>query len=132
MKSEGKAQSVYEKNLKIIKDLETKDGIIYKAIVKVAEDGGRVYYGEIAPLVDLDMKLTHHRGLMGAILERISRREHSAGRPLLTAVVIKKMTGIPGKGFFKLAKCLRLQTHEADADFWEKELKRVHDYWRGR
>lgn len=129
MRNEGTAQSAYEEALKVVKDIEAKDRIIYDAIVKVAEDGGCVCYGDIAPLIGLNPRSP----IMGIILEWISTREHRAGRPLLTAVVVKKMTGIPGKGFFKLAKCLKRQAQsEADDDFWEKELQRVHDYWSGR
>ena len=112
-------------------DEETQ--IIYEKIREVARDGIYVNYGDIAPLIGLDMEMPEDRDRIGAILDCINRIEHKKGRPLLSAVVILKDANMPGAGFFKLAKCLGLQSQDEDnLMFWINELRRVHDYWRGR
>ena len=128
MRNERNAQTAYENALKTIKDMEEKDQIISKALVEVAKDEDCVYYGDIAPLIGVSPRSIE----MNAVLERISRRKHGAGRPLLTAVVIKKTTGMPGNGFFNLARNLGLHDGNRDRKYWLKEIRRVHDHWRGR
>ena len=109
-------------------NMKEPDKTIYEAIVKVAEDEDCVYYGELASLIGLSARTSK----IGPILDRINRIEHSAGRPLLSAVVIKKMSGMPGNGFFNLARNLGLHDGNRNRKYWLKELRRVHDYWNGR
>ena len=110
-------------------DAETK--AIYEKIKRVAKKGEYVNYGDIAPLVGLDMEMPGDRIRIGAILDCINRVEHRAGRPLLSAVVILKDENKPGMGFFDLAKELRRQSsNEDDLLFWIEELIRVHAHWR--
>ena len=112
-------------------DSDTKT--IYEEIKDVAKSGVYVNYGDIAPLVGLDMEMPGDRLRISAILDCINRVEHRAGRPLLSAVVILKEENKPGAGFFDLAKELRLQSpNEDDLMFWIGELRRVHTYWAKR
>ena len=107
-------------------DADTKT--IYEEIKAIAKDRDRGYvnYGEIAPLVGLDMEQPEDRRRIGAILDRINRVEHRAGRRLLSAVVTLKDANIPGTGFFNLAKELRRQPpNEDDLLFWVEEFQRV-------
>ena len=64
------------------------------------------------------------------ILNQISSAEHAAGRGMLTAMVVSKDRGMPGKGFFDLAETLGLRFTNK-RDFWTQERNRVVDYWRG-
>ena len=108
--------------------MDEKTQIIHEKIRDVARNGIYVNYGDIAPLIGLDP----HSPKLFAILDCINRIEHKKGRPLLSAVVILKDANMPGAGFFKLAKCLGLQSQDEDnLMFWINELRRVHDYWRG-
>lgn len=102
---------------------------IYQEILRVARSGGITTYADIAPLAELDMSLLHHRTRIGSILGEISRAEHRAGRPMLSAVVILADRNRPGQGFFRLAKTLGLHTGGDELQFWVQELQRVHDYW---
>jgi len=109
---------------------------IYRKIQKVAGNREVVYYSDIAPLADLDMSLDRDREEIGRLLGGISRHEHEEGRPLLSAVVVHKPDQQsdeslgPGRGFFTLARELRLMAPDEDEDdFWQRELQRVHDYW---
>jgi len=104
---------------------ETK--AVYEKIVKVAknEKKGVITYSEAASCVGISTL-----GII-PILDRINRTENSEGRPLLSAVVISKSRNMPGDGFFKLAKELGVQSDDEDnINFWLKEIRRVHDYWR--
>jgi hypothetical protein len=108
---------------------------IYEELKQVARAQTVAYYGQIAPLADLDMDRADHRAELGRILGEISRHEHSLGRPMLSAVVVHAPGGEdslqPGKGFFELARELGVQPPDDDDDtFYQNELRRVHAAWR--
>ncbi len=102
---------------------------IYDKLREVAKSRGITYYSEIAPLASLSMGSPGDRERIARILGDISTAEHQAGRPLLSAVVIRKEENLPGSGFFGLAKDLRLHNGNEDFRYWLQELQRVHDYW---
>jgi len=102
---------------------------LYERLCDVARRGGITRYGEVAPLVGLDMANPDHRDQMSALLEEISRHEHLRGCPLLSAVVIHIEDNIPGNGFFTLAAELGLFRGRDRFMFFVEELRRVHDHW---
>ncbi len=102
---------------------------IHEELLRVAKTGGYVNYSDVAPLAGLNMELAHDRNQIARILDGISQSEHDAGRPLLSAVVVRKDENIPGNGFFALAKRLGLHTGGDNLDFCLAELRRVHDHW---
>ena len=102
---------------------------IHEELLRVAKTSGYVNYSDVAPLAGLNMELAHDRNQIARILDGISQSEHDAGRPLLSAVVVRKDENMPGNGFFTLAKRLGLHTEGDNLDFWLAELRRVHDYW---
>ena len=111
--------------------MNADDRIIHERILDVARSEGMVFYGEIAPLVGLNMAILRDRTILGHILDRISEAEHNAGRPLLSAVVVRRCDGMPGCGFFDLARHLGLHRHGADdMRYFVEELNRVHEYWK--
>ena len=59
------------------------------------------------------------------MLEQISTEEHTAGRGMLSVVVVREFDGRPGKGFFVLGKSLGHNTEDCEA-FWQSELNKVH------
>lgn len=59
-------------------------------------------------------------------LGEVSKTEDAAGRGMLSAVVIRSKEGIPGKGFFRLAKELKRNISDPIA-CWSKEVDRVHN-----
>lgn len=107
---------------------------IYEELKKVARAGGTTTYGEIAPLASLDMSRADHRNQIADILGEISSYEHSQGRPMLSVVVVHSEhgedAGMPGKGFFELARQIGVQRNEDNVTFFARELERVHDEWR--
>ncbi len=63
------------------------------------------------------------------MLGEIASSEDTAGRGLLTAVVVHKSGDMqPGKGFFELAKSLGRGVMDQD-NCWMEELAKVYDYW---
>ncbi|MFJ4126613.1 hypothetical protein ACIP3U_35680 [[Kitasatospora] papulosa] len=61
-------------------------------------------------------------------LGHISVYEHQHGRPLLSALVIRKATGRPGDGFSDLASQLGFEA-AGDAGFWEHQVEQVVRFW---
>ena len=107
---------------------------IYEELKRVAREEKTITYSEIAPLAGLDMELAEDRNSIAEILDEISRHEHDQGRPLLSAVVVHaeggESGGIPGQGFFTLAKSLGLFRGGDKVVFFALELGRVHKAWK--
>lgn len=105
--------------------------VIYEKLKSIAQEKGVIYYSTLGQIIDLDMSNPEDRNQIAKILDEINRHEVlQHGRPMLSAIVIKKSTGIPGKGFFKCAKELDKYRGDTDYDFWAHELTEVYNYWQ--
>lgn len=109
--------------------MDSQEQLIHRKLIEVARRSGTVYYSQVAPLVGLDMASDVDRGRLTQILDSISRSEHAAGRPLLSAVVVRKGANTPGAGFAALAHELGVHSGDEDGAFWARELGRVHQHW---
>lgn len=87
------------------------------------------YYSDIAPLLGIDIGNEYFGALVGRVLDRVNRREFAENRPLLSAVVVSKETGSPGRGYYGCAKDIRRHTGKSDEAAWLDELKSVYSYW---
>ncbi len=67
---------------------------------------------------------------MVAMLEEICTREDAARGVMLASLVCAKATGMPGDGYFTVAKRLLRDTADRRA-FWESEVERVFDAFAG-
>lgn len=103
---------------------------IYNQLLQVARIGGITNYSNIAHLVGLDMASPNDREEISQLLDEISSFEYDEGRPLLSAVVIRQDTNIPGNGFFTHATRLDIHAQHDNMLFFVQELRRVHDFWR--
>jgi len=104
---------------------------IYEQLKRVAKRQQMTTYSDIAPLAGLDMDSPADREEMRKILGKISTYEHQSGRPMLTAVVVRKDNNIPGEGFFELARHLGLLSGGDDElAFFCHEVSRVHAAWK--
>jgi len=107
---------------------------IYEELKRVAKEQRTITYGEIAPLAGLDMGRAEDRNSIAEILDEISRHEHEQGRPLLSAVVVHAQGGdsggVPGTGFFTMAKSVGLYRGGDRVTFFALELGRVHKAWK--
>lgn len=102
---------------------------VHEELIRVATSQQVVSYSDVASLIGLDMESPEDRNRIADILEAISQREHRDGKPLLSAVVIRKDKNMPGVGFFDLGRRLGLYGGGNDFQYWLQELRRVHDYW---
>jgi hypothetical protein len=102
----------------------------------------RLYYVQFGKLIDPDGSWRYpqtqpeamYRG-MGQLLGLISEHEHAAGRPLLSALVVTRDTGLPGDGFFVMAHNLGFQFPDTDAGrrlFWQEQVEAVVAYWTAK
>lgn len=108
--------------------------LLKEALVEVARNRGTITYGEIAPLLGLNTRLSCDRTRLMRVLHSVCGGEKDCGMPLLGAVVVAKATGIPGKGFFAFSRELGFyadsdNTGEAAREYHRQELRRVHDAW---
>ena len=104
---------------------------LFEQLQKIARERDTAYYSEIAPLIGIDTGDPYFGARVGRVLDEVNHSEQAAGRPLLSAVVIAKETGMPGEGFFTCARNLRRYAGRDDLAYWVEELRRVHTYWSG-
>lgn len=99
-------------------------------MIEMARARETITYSELA--LRLQTAYVHyHSFTMARLLNDIGSEEIDAGRGVLPAVVVTKTTGIPGGGYFGIAR------HEvADANelneleaYWRQDLEAVFDYW---
>jgi len=90
----------------------------------------RAKLGDTISYKELTKKVTRitfepHSQTLDTMLEEISVEEDSAGRGMLTVIVVRKHGDMqPGRGFFKLAKTLGRDTSDIEK-CWINELKWV-------
>ena len=71
------------------------------------------------------------RGHVGAYLYRIADFEAEHHRPPLTALAVRKNTGLPGEGFAIAMERVGYATRgESDATVWHRALAEVFAYWQ--
>ncbi len=63
------------------------------------------------------------------LLFEVSKDEDAAGRGLLSALVVRKEDGMPGQGFFDVARELGRDVKD-QTRFWTEELKLIFAKWR--
>lgn len=75
---------------------------------------------------------------VGHFLGEICQEEVRCGRPMLSAVVVRKDTAHPGKGFIEMAKILGVykgrtprgkKLYGKALAFWQNQLEDVYDTW---
>lgn len=97
-------------------------------LVEVAKRKGRIAYSELVVQINA-LNLDPHDARLFHLLGEISSEEDSAGRGMLTAIVVHKSGDMqPGPGFFELAKTLGKDTRD-QLVCWISEFNKVHDYW---
>ncbi len=102
---------------------------LYEKLREVARQQTTTHYEDIAPTLGLKMGDPADRVRIGQILGEISKQEHDADRPMLSAVMTHIGDERPGLGFYKLAQELGLVGTMDSETFFIHELKRVLRYW---
>ena len=110
------------------KDLQQVKNEIRNILIARAKVRGMIAYSELTIRLTT-IPVHHHSAALFGILGDISTEENSAGRGMLSALVIhKKGDQEPGPGFFELAAELNKNTSDI-LKCWITEVKKVHAYW---
>jgi hypothetical protein len=102
---------------------------LYDDLVNRAKRGKIALYREVQHHAGLDMDIPADREEIGRLLGEISEYEHQQGRPLLSAIVIAKGEGRPGRGFFNFIRSKGLLQADDEDSFWAMEIARVFREW---
>lgn len=103
--------------------------MVYCELITAAKYRGTVTYQEIAKMMSIPQVGNYMSSLLGQILGEISDDEVEKGRPMLSAIAIG-VNGLPGTGFYKLAREMGRLTDQPEEDFWEAEKKAVYGTWK--
>jgi len=92
------------------------------------ESDSIIYYSNLVSLIK-SIQLEPHDIRLFNLLGEISREEDGDGRGMLSVLVVHKVDGRPGKGFFELAEELGRDILDEEM-CWIQERKKVCDYWK--
>jgi hypothetical protein len=99
-----------------------------KAILaEVARRRALISYVELVACIS-SAHLPPNDPAIGALLGELSADEDDAGRGLLSALVVRQDTGLPGTGFFRMAAGRGRSVDDRRA-CWEQERDRVYGVW---
>ena len=100
-------------------------------LVRAAQYRGVTTYQDLAVIMGLPLTGSHMARETGTVLGEIATDEVKAGRPILTAVVVRVYERRPGDGFYAVAHELgRVASPDEDVEFWQRELQAVYDAWK--
>jgi len=108
---------------------------VFCRLIQAALAQQPIFYEDVAAIMNLQERGQHMANETGHMLGEISEDEHNQTprRPMLSALVVRTDTGIPGDGFFVLARQLgKLEenaTEEQQREFWENERDQVYETW---
>jgi len=110
---------------------------IFEKLEALAKAGLTTTYGDLGREFGLDPSAAYYENsILWYILGDFSISEHEKGHPMISALVCRHDTCMPGLGFFKLAEILNpkltLNTEEKRTEFYCKELKRLFKFWKDR
>lgn len=100
-----------------------------RSMVKRARRGRTMTYTDLCNEIET-IQFDPHDQRLPHFLGQISTEEDSEGRGMLTAVVVHKHDGQPGKGFFELARSLGRRVL-VEEDTWITELRRLQEIHGG-
>lgn len=100
-----------------------------QALLAAARAGEPVTYLALADRLMAGERHRIHR--LTLLLEDLAREDAAAGRPPLSLLATGR-AGLPGRGFFELARELGLWQGEEAAAWYAEALRRALDYWRAR
>lgn len=119
----------------MLNDIEKK---IREKLIEIAQKQTNITYQKLSDecKLGLDMSNPDHNNQLAHMLGNISVDEYFNGRGMLSAVVFRSDTNMPGEGFFNLAKELgKLKTSAKEKDkldFFVSELKELYAFWKKR
>jgi len=99
-----------------------------EVLIDVARRESTITYSDLTARIHA-ITLDPHDFAMRTFLNEISTAEHERGQGLLSVVVVYKYGGVPGPGFFELARSLGFRVQDELA-FMVEEANRVYQAWR--
>jgi hypothetical protein len=103
-------------------------------LVRAAQYRGLTTYQDIAIIMGLPITGSKMGKETGHCVGEISEDEVNAGRPMLSALVVKVERGKPtkpGPGFYEFAVRLgRMKPDQEQDEFWQSERESVYAAWR--
>jgi hypothetical protein len=106
--------------------------VVHNRLVRLAQARRTVSFREIASLVGTDARSRVSQIRTSKVLSEISVYEHSHARPMLSALVLDREGGSPGREFFVLARTLGRYSGEdegSDRRFLAAEIRSVWHQW---
>jgi hypothetical protein len=109
---------------------------VRKYLIEVARKrtNQTVHYQELCNECNLELEMSspYDRGEIGKILGAISFYEDGYGRPLLSALVVRKGDNYEGDGFFKLAEELGYGSWKIlkDSHFDIEKMNECIEFWK--
>jgi|ERR1700733_3857931 hypothetical protein len=100
-------------------------------IATVRSAKGMIAYGDLTSKITA-LRMAPDSHALRELLGDVSRAENTAGRGMLSVVVVHKdgpNRGRPGNGFFTLAQELGHDTHDREK-FWISEFEKVRKFWK--
>jgi hypothetical protein len=103
------------------------------ALIEAARDGRLLTYPDVAAMMGLP-ETGQAMGLkVGSVGDAINEVDQQAGRPMLSALIVKTKSRVPGEGFYRGAFALGRTTpfgvDGSDRAFWERERDAVYNEW---
>lgn len=92
-----------------------------------AKIGSPITYSDLVAQIKA-VRMEPHDTRLAHFLGEISTKEHEAGRPLITALVVHKHDLQPGKGFFDLAMSLGFSFVD-EVQFWSDQISLLQRQW---
>jgi hypothetical protein len=103
---------------------------VLEIVESIARDKETISYSELAGRISTEPPPEPNSEALAEILDEISKASDAAGRGMLSAVVVHKDDGLPGTGFFGLARRLGREVPDK-AVFHVTELSRVYEAFDG-
>ncbi|WP_094194162.1 HNH endonuclease [Bradyrhizobium viridifuturi] len=94
---------------------------------RVLSNNPLISYGELAARIST-LQISPDDDRLAKLLDEISTTESTAGRGMLSVVVVHQDDKRPGAGFFKLAKRLGRNSRDQD-ELWMEEFRKVRLAW---
>lgn len=101
----------------------------------------KVHYSEITAIMGLPVSGHHTAREVGQMLGEISMAERKHGRPMLSALVVSKVFGTPGSGYFRMMAAVLSEpmsdtmlagspTQDEYNRYWKTEVEKVFAFWK--
>ena len=112
------------------KEIAPERAKLVSVLSEVAQRRALITYVELAHRF-ADGQFVPNDPALGALLGEISAAEDEMGRGLLSALVVRQDTGLPGAGFFRMAAARGRDVSDRQA-CWKRERDRVYAAWATR